>query len=108
MESCADNLKKWNKFSLCSVQMDLRNRSKCLEDLQCLQPSRENLAVLLATEKKKNYLLENEEHRWRQRSRVNWLNYKDRNARFFHHFAELVNNETQSKLPLMLVVNGLK
>ena len=34
-----------------------------------------------------NYWLEKEDEIWRQRSRINWLQSRDRNMRFFHEKA---------------------
>ena len=47
--------------------------------------------------KEVKFLLEQEEIRWAQRSRLNWLQHGDENTSYFHNFASATRKKNEIK-----------
>jgi hypothetical protein len=80
-------LHQWDRSVLKGPKRKLKAARKELEEITRSDLTAENIAKEkdLAMEIEK--LLEQEELHWSQRSRINWLQFGDRNTGFFHRFA---------------------
>lgn len=82
--SCSDKLRHWNNYSFKHIPSEFCGLQERLKDLQSITPSGANIRLLQETERRIIFLLEREEMKWHQRSRVDWLRYGDSNTRIFH------------------------
>jgi hypothetical protein len=86
------------KNSLRKTQRELENVVR-----QTLSP--ENLARQRELSEEIGKLLEMEEIQWAQRSRVNWLQYGDRNTNYFHNAAS--TRRKKNRIKKLLDDNGI-
>ncbi|PWA45368.1 hypothetical protein CTI12_AA518500 [Artemisia annua] len=87
LSRCADHLTKWSKGAFKNNRKKIADLTQEIERSQQLPSTTMNLnrQKLLLQELELTWL--REEMFWHQRSRINWLNYGDRNSRFFHLLA---------------------
>jgi hypothetical protein len=82
-----DNLHRWDRTVLKKPQNRIKSVKRELEELTRSDISDVNIAREKELAKEIEKLLEQEELFWAQRSRVNWLQFGDKNTNFFHNFA---------------------
>ncbi|CAB4278316.1 unnamed protein product [Prunus armeniaca] len=89
LKACQGSLRRWNKDHVGRIPTKLRSLQRKLDDTQ--RRSFSPVAEFQHREicKEMDVLLEREEMLWRQRSRVSWMKYGDKNTRFFHEHAKM-------------------
>jgi hypothetical protein len=80
-------LHKWDRYTLQSSKRRLRSAQRELERVAVDALTNENVTKQKEIAVEIERLLEQEEIHWAQRSRVNWLQFGDKNTSFFHRFA---------------------
>jgi hypothetical protein len=98
-----DSLHRWDRTVLKKSQNKINSVKRELEELTRSDLTEENIREKeLAMEIEK--LLEQEEMYWAQRSRVNWLQFGDKNTNFFHNFAS--SRRKRNKIKNLKNLNG--
>jgi hypothetical protein len=98
-----DSLHRWDRTVLKKPQNKINSVKRELEELTRSDLTEENIREKeLATEIEK--LLDQEEMYWTQRSRVNWLQFGDKNTNFFHNFAS--SRRKRNKIKNLKNMNG--
>jgi hypothetical protein len=100
-----DHLHKWDKTVLRRTKNSLRKTQRELENVVRQTLSPENLARQRELSEEIEKLLEMEEIQWAQRSRVNWLQYGDRNTNYFHNAAS--TRRKKNRIKKLLDDNGI-
>jgi hypothetical protein len=80
---CKHSLKNWVRKNSCPVEVQIKNKEQELKDLR-LQESWADMNGEVEIMEELNDLLAQEALKWQQRAKENWLNYGDRNSKFFH------------------------
>lgn len=92
LKSLKVHLRQWNKTVFGNIH---KAKDKAVTDLEKAQanfdniPSEEHKMRLNLAHALLKQALVREEIFWLQKSRIQWLNYGDRNTQFFHHFAKV-------------------
>ena len=88
LESCSEKsqtkLEAWNKMEFGHVGRKVAKMQKWLEWIELQPPSPTINQELKSTRVKLNCWLEKDDDIWRQRSRLNWFQSRNRNISFFH------------------------
>ncbi|XP_048328500.2 uncharacterized protein LOC125422073 [Ziziphus jujuba] len=100
---CAQKLRNWNKYNFGQITHELKECHHSLASMKLASGSTGNFRQVRALEHQINGLLEKEEIKWKQRSRLSWLREGDRNTRFFHNHA----SSRQRCNTIIGVTNGL-
>lgn len=80
LSGCVSNLMRWNKYTFAHIKTRLSECYRILSELQSTPPTIANIQKINGVEREINSLLEKEECKWRQRSRVSWLRAGDHNT----------------------------
>jgi hypothetical protein len=92
-----DHLHKWDRSVLKKTKNSLRKTQKELENIVRQSLSPENIARQKELSEEIEKLLEMEELHWAQRSRINWLQFGDKNTSYFHNFASARRQKNRIK-----------
>ena len=84
LRQCVDDLSRWNRSVFGLVPRQIQNKRKALNDLVLRDHDGCNGYEINKLRKEINDLLDCEEIRWQQRSKVNWMSLGDRNTKYFH------------------------
>jgi hypothetical protein len=83
MQTCRGMIKKWVRKNTKNTKLVIQSKTKKLEEIQSLHGA-SNLEEEKALKSELHSLLEQEDLKWQQRAKVEWLRNKDRNTKFFH------------------------
>jgi hypothetical protein len=86
LANCQADLKRWSRKKFGNADRELKKKRKQLLELQS------SFRVGVAADVKRlqdeiNFILEQEDIRWKQRAKQNWYQYGDQNTPFFHAWA---------------------
>jgi hypothetical protein len=86
LNTCQADLTRWSRRKFGDTEEKIKEKTKKLEVLQRSEgpEQREEIKVLKG---EIDYLLEQEDVKWKQRAKQNWFQYGDRNTPFFHAWA---------------------
>ena len=88
LKSCASHLSDWNKTVFGHIPSKIKLVNVQLEHVFSLPISDENDARKVSLTCELDKLQEENELIWKQRSRINWLKFGDKNSSFFHESAK--------------------
>ena len=80
LKECADNLTKWSQNDLGFYSKKIQGKRKLLQEAVQAVRDRSKAEEIDSLRREINELLDEEEIRWNQRSRVDWLKLGDRNT----------------------------
>jgi hypothetical protein len=92
-----EKLHKWDKYVLRRNKNVLRQTQRKLEAIVREDLTADNIARQKELSQEIENLLELEEMHWAQRSRINWLQYGDKNTSYFHNFASMRREKNRIK-----------
>jgi hypothetical protein len=97
LKDLKDKTKHWQKLRYQQASAHLKGLEKdissLLQDTLVGDITLENESLLKSLEQERNRLINENEERWRQRSRAIWIRSGDQNTIFFHNFANFRHNK---------------
>ena len=82
--TCAKRIDKWGFKKYGGRRREIRRLKKEIELKKAYSSYGLSISSIVALEKRLDILQNHEEIYWKQRSRIDWLAYGDRNSRVFH------------------------
>ncbi|KAH7834805.1 hypothetical protein Vadar_019912 [Vaccinium darrowii] len=104
LKFCRKALKIWSKEEFGNNKIRLNKLKNLLYDLQLASPTSDNMKAQQLVIKDMEEVYAREEMYLHQRSRVNWLNYGDRNSSFFH--ATMVQRRQRNQILRLKAEDG--
>jgi hypothetical protein len=83
INGCRNSLKIWVRKQAGTVEDQIKQKEQELKSIQ-MQENRGTSSQEDFIKEELNNLLEQEDIKWRQRAKENWLRFGDRNSKFFH------------------------
>ena len=83
LSSCQRSLKVWVRKKVLSNEDLISKKSAILEELQS-KHGEPNYQAKEAVKPKLHGLLEQEELKWKERAKVEWMKNRDQNTKYFH------------------------
>uniref|UniRef100_A0A803PV25 Reverse transcriptase domain-containing protein n=1 Tax=Cannabis sativa TaxID=3483 RepID=A0A803PV25_CANSA len=96
INKCGKALQTWNRKKKSKLNSEVEKLKKALHELTMMQQPGV-WETIQQMEAKLNGLLEKDEQYWRQRSRALWLQWGDRNTKYFHHKASARRKKNEIK-----------
>jgi oligoendopeptidase F len=101
LKGCQRSLQQWVRKTVHKADEQIRQKTCELENIQ-KDLSGQNIEAEKLVKDELHTLLEEEDLKWRQRAKENWLKLGDRNTKFFHACA---NQRSRSNM-ISQVVRG--
>ncbi|KAL7165281.1 hypothetical protein ACSBR2_041050 [Camellia fascicularis] len=105
LNSCRDGLKTWSREHFGNNKIQIVNLKSELALLQAQPFSAQNFLLQNQLKSDLEYALNREEMFLHQRSCVRWLNFGDKNSRFFH--ASLIQRRQRNQLLRLQTEDGV-
>ena len=86
LANCQADLKRWSGKKFGNANRELKKKRKQLLQLQSL-PGTSFATDIKRLQDEIDFILEQEDIRWKQRAKQNWYQYGDQNTSFFHAWA---------------------
>lgn len=96
MKTCKSKLVQWHKSTFKNVAVEIQKCKTRIQNLLNRPHDQVNWEIVSNLRKRIDELWKHEEKYWGQRSRVKWLNYGDKNTKFFH--ASTIQRKDGNKL----------
>jgi hypothetical protein len=86
LANCQKGLKRWNGNKFGTAECDVKRKRMQLAVLQT-SSTMDNDEAIKQLQEEINFILEQDDIRWKQRAKQNWYQYGDQNTPFFHAWA---------------------
>ncbi|KAG7943393.1 hypothetical protein I3843_15G036000 [Carya illinoinensis] len=83
LEACSQRLKQWSKNLIRDRNRNIREKTNEIKRMQRFENAG-NVSQIKAIQAELNFLLDQEDLRWKQRAKKHWLAQGDRNSKFYH------------------------
>ncbi|XP_062112096.1 uncharacterized protein LOC133823379 [Humulus lupulus] len=105
--NCTNSLKSWNEDNFKSIESRISSLQDKISNLQSVVPPNVETPNKIKTlQSQLDVLLLKEEIYWKQRASVFWLNFGDKNTRFFHKYA--TNRRRTNHIRYLTLDDGAK
>jgi hypothetical protein len=103
LQQCSVELKRWSRKKYGDADQAVRQLSAKLKILQT-EETPNNLEEIRGLQEEIDHILEKEDVKWKQRAKLNWYTFGDRNTPYFHAWA--THRRNTNKINAILDASG--